>query len=130
MNIKLSFIAIMQYLKIALDLRSDKALAEALGLSCNAYANLKKRNAIPYEKVITLALQHNWSLDEIFLTGMNQSNLQQQHHNTSNTLNPESPSQLLVGLTDAQIQFVLLNIEEKKRINRLEEQLSELKQTV
>ncbi|SHE23056.1 helix-turn-helix domain-containing protein [methanotrophic endosymbiont of Bathymodiolus puteoserpentis (Logatchev)] len=66
MNNELYFDDVMNKLKLTLGLRTNKELSQKLGLSTTAYANLKKRKAIPYEKVIALALAYGINLDELF----------------------------------------------------------------
>ncbi|MGZ5789896.1 MAG: helix-turn-helix domain-containing protein [Burkholderiaceae bacterium] len=56
----------MSRLKSAVDASNDGQLASKLGLSASAYANLKSRGSIPYEKAIALALSHNVNLHWLF----------------------------------------------------------------
>jgi|GEM_PF-2152059 len=60
------FDAVAARLKAAVDVRTDSQLAEKLGISASAYANLKARGSIPHDKVISLAVAHNVNLHWLF----------------------------------------------------------------
>jgi len=119
MNYKVDFVGVMERLKQALDIRSDRSLAERLGTSSNAYANLKKRGALPFDKVIILAMKHDLSIDDLLCNNAAISANKSQMEDSS--------VNLLDGLTEAQKNAVLNDIEDKRRLNLLEEQIVQIK---
>ena len=60
------FESIMERLKVAMKLRNDKELAQALELNANAFYNRKSARSIPYESVVAVAKRRGLSLDWIF----------------------------------------------------------------
>lgn len=50
-----------------IDTHSDSAIAKELGVSPQAIANARKRESVPYEKLIQFASRKNISLDDLFL---------------------------------------------------------------
>jgi len=61
-----NFINIMDRLKYLLKVHSDSALAEMLALSQSTFAERKKRNSIPYDKIISLCEKRGLSTDWLF----------------------------------------------------------------
>jgi hypothetical protein len=68
MNSECTFDIVMNRLKAAVNVGSDRRLAGILGVSDSGYANYKKRGSIPFEKVAMLAISQNVSMDWL-LTG-------------------------------------------------------------
>lgn len=68
MDREYDFEAVMSRLKTITNAGSYNELAEMLGISSSGYANYKKRNSIPFEKVAALAHSRNVSMDWV-LTG-------------------------------------------------------------
>ena len=52
--------------KECLDVTTDKALAEAIGMSTQAFANRKNTESVPYEEIIAAAVIKNLSIEYIF----------------------------------------------------------------
>lgn len=64
----LSFVGkIIQRMKEALDISTDAELAAALGVGSTAVSNWRKRNSIPYDDCMNLAMEHSVSLDWMIL---------------------------------------------------------------
>jgi hypothetical protein len=134
MNSEFSFDEIMERLKIASNTRSYNALADMLGLSSSAFANLKKRGSLPYDKIIVLANSLNVSMDWI-LTGKGEMLKTKPTAAASPTEDRRVGisdrrlgimQELLDGLNQAQQQEILSVIEEKKRLNEMQRQLDQL----
>ena len=68
MNSELNFNDVMERLKNVTNSSSYNSLADMLQLSSSAFANYKKRNSIPFERVLSLCNLQNVSVDWI-LTG-------------------------------------------------------------
>jgi hypothetical protein len=68
MNSEINFDDVMNRLKSYTNAKSFNALADMLGLSSSNFANLKKRNSIPYDKILEFSNSHNVSMDWL-LTG-------------------------------------------------------------
>lgn len=60
-------LAIIDRMKTVLDAKSDKQVADELGIARSTFGVWKKRGSIPYQKCIDLALQNNISLDWLVL---------------------------------------------------------------
>jgi transcriptional regulator with XRE-family HTH domain len=131
MNSECSFESVMVRFKAALAVSSDGKLAEKLGLSNSAYANLKKRGSIPYEKVIALAISYNVNIDWLF-TGEGKASRREQQQLQASLLitNPrfEKLLGLLEGLTERQIDQIQGLSEEYLTLNRLSTEIEVLKQ--
>lgn len=63
------FNSVIDRLRVALALKNDAEIAEAIGLKANAFANRKKSGSIPYEEIVNIALSRGLNLDEIFSAG-------------------------------------------------------------
>jgi hypothetical protein len=68
MNSEINFDDVMNRLKTYTKAKSFNALADMLGLSSSNFANLKKRNSVPYDKILEFSKSHNVSMDWL-LTG-------------------------------------------------------------
>ena len=66
MESNLDFIKTTSKLKLLLNKKYDKEVAEALGLNQLTYATIKKRGSIPFLKIIELAKKNNFDLNFIF----------------------------------------------------------------
>lgn len=66
MNDELDFNTIIDRAKNAVNASTYNAFADMLGLSSSAFANFKKRNSIPYERLLHLANSRNISADWLF----------------------------------------------------------------
>ncbi|MCF7971149.1 MAG: helix-turn-helix domain containing protein [Methylococcaceae bacterium] len=127
MNSELYFDSVMQKLKSALQLRTDKELAEKLGLSVTAYANLKKRKALPYEKVIELALAHGISLDYLFLGAADDA---KGGGNQLKKIGANDWMQITNELTQVQIDRVVAGIVDMNRLNKMDAVMAGLKHEI
>lgn len=134
MNNEFNFDEIMDRLKIASNTRSYNALAGMLGLSSNAFANLKKRGSLPYDKIIALTNSLNVSMDWI-LTGKGEMLKTTPEATPASSIEdkrvvsdrrPGIMQELLDGLNQTQQQEILLVIEEKKRLNEMQRQIEQL----
>ena len=56
-----------QRLKSVLKVRTDKALAQLLGISPTAYAIRKRKRSLPVEQIVSLCIERRISLDFVFL---------------------------------------------------------------
>jgi hypothetical protein len=61
----LSFDIVMTRFAKAVGLTSDRAVADCLGISPNAYSNRKQRNSIPYEELINYLCTHNMGIESM-----------------------------------------------------------------
>jgi len=128
MNSECAFDDVMSRLKSACVAGSDGQLAEKLGLSGSAYANLKKRGSIPHEKVIALAMSYKVNLHWLF-TGDGVDMTRQSQSVLSSTLDAsrmEKLLKLLVGLTERQVTTLECTIEDYYDMNRLINQVEAL----
>lgn len=66
MNSEQRFAEVSERLKVKLNVATDAALAIALGLKPNAFANRKKEGSIPHEQIVEIATSENLSLDWIY----------------------------------------------------------------
>jgi transcriptional regulator with XRE-family HTH domain len=138
--IQWSFDDVMLRLKNISNAGSYAALAAMMGLSSSAYANLKKRNSLPFERVIALGNSLNVSIDWL-LTGAGDARkygyigqsakLMTQEQSAHYNMPPidmkiAKMAELLDGLSDTQQQEIWTAIAEKKRINSLEQRLDQL----
>lgn len=62
------FDSVIERIKIATKSNNLSGVAKSLGFSTGAFANYKKRNSIPYDRILTLCRSHNISIDWV-LTG-------------------------------------------------------------
>jgi len=120
MNSEYLFDAVMARLKAAVSVHSDGQLAESLGLSGSAYANLKKRGSIPYEKAIALAISHKVNLHWLF-TGEYEQWKEQMTSSSMPLHDPRAEKLigLLPSLTERQFNQVEWAIEDFQTMNRL-----------
>lgn len=65
-NYQRTFLAIIEFIKEVEGVKSDRAVAEILGLSTGDLGNRKKRGSIPFAQVIQWAISKNVSLDDVF----------------------------------------------------------------
>lgn len=84
--------SVLDNLKRILDLPSDRQLAFRLDLHPASLSNTIKRKILPWEKIITYAINNNLSLDEIFLNKVNQSG-----YDKSNTDNIEAKNKSIIN---------------------------------
>jgi len=119
----------MTRLKASLGVNSDGKLAESLGLSTSAYANLKKRGSIPFEKVIELAISQKVNLDWLF-SGEGGGNMNAPLRVESAVMMPqwENIADLFEGLSEQQRTRIEVIMEEYLALNRLSAEVEALKQ--
>ena len=150
----LYFEDVMDRLKAAAGAASYSDLAGMLKLSSSAYANLKKRNSIPFERVISLCYSLNVNTNWLLYGFGDMRVIADGEHVDMKPVNyphPSAPSaamtlekpapyadnpsenrrlaamaDLLDGLSDAQRQEICLAVAEKKRLNELERLLIEV----
>lgn len=125
-NNEFDFDEIMDRLKKVTNANSYNSLADALGLSSSAFANLKKRGSVPYDKIISLASSLNVSIDwvitgegEMYRTPKDESEVTDKHS--------EKVLELYGALSDTQRKEILFAIEEKQQLNQLMETVQQLK---
>jgi hypothetical protein len=87
------FNEVMLRLKTSLKASSYNELAAMLGLSSSGFANLKKRNSIPFDKVSVLASSHNVSIDWL-LTGEGEMLKGEKAANDAISITPEEAQYL------------------------------------
>ncbi len=128
MNNEYNFEEIMNRLKIASNTKSYNALADLLGLSSSGFANLKKRESIPYDKIIGLASSLNVSIDWM-LTGEGEM-----QKTTPATATPDlktaKMAELLEGLNEQQQREIFAAVEKEKRLNDLIETVNQLQKKI
>lgn len=90
--------AVVARLRAMLDVRSEAAVARALGFASNAWANRKKSGSLPWDQIITLCLERGISVDYL-LTGREPSTQQS---------TPEA-----VTIDEALLEDVLVAVEEE-----------------
>lgn len=66
MSNKTQFTAVIERTKEILDIASDYALAEKLGMSRAAFCNRKTAGSLPYKELIALATANGLCLNSIF----------------------------------------------------------------
>lgn len=125
-----TFDAVMVRLKRAAGAGSDGQLAEQLGLSGSAYANLKKRGSIPYEKAIAVAMSYKVNLHWL-LTGDGEP----WHDHVGcppGLMEPQSERivSLLAGLSERQCRQVESTLQDYQALNGLIRQVEALQQQV
>lgn len=62
-----TFAFIVEYLKAAVGAKSEKALADMLGINYRTFATDKRRNSIPYEALINFCARMGIRLEAVFL---------------------------------------------------------------
>ena len=67
MNIPPSLDEVLKRVSSLIGANTDKSLAEGLGVSPQTLSTWKRRNTIPYERLIQFALDQKISLDELLL---------------------------------------------------------------
>jgi len=130
MKIDGAFDAVMTRLKSAVSTKNDGQLAEILGLSGSSFANLKKRNSIPYQKVIALSISKNLNIHWLF-TGYGEC-WQDRVMPSPLMCDPiiEKIIGLLQGLTQRQLRQVEMTLEDYQSINSLISQVGFLTQQI
>lgn len=66
-NVSASSDEVKERLKITLNIKTDRELAEVLGIAPPSVSNWKKRNTIPYDVCVEVATKHDVSLDWLIL---------------------------------------------------------------
>ena len=130
MNSELSFNDVMLRLKTATKANSYNSLAEMMGLSSSAFANFKKRDSIPYDRVFSLASSLNVSADWI-LTG--EGDIYRTAKNTAffgKELDKQEQLafELFLALSPERRKEILAIIEKEKRALDLEKRVIQLEQ--
>jgi hypothetical protein len=125
-----TFDAVTLRLKLVTGANSDSHLAEKLGLSGSAYANLKKRGSIPFEKAIALAMSLKVNIHWLF-TGEEWC-WHSQIAPSSLTHDPcnERIIAQLPELTPRQLHQTELMLEDYQSLNRLTKEVAALQQQV
>lgn len=122
-----SFESVMSRAREAIGESSWAGLARAMGMTTNAFANLKKRQSIPYEKLSHLADSREVSLDWI-LTGKGVMRRHIQIDAANDSLSPRQRAVLTMfeSLSEEDQREILRDVEEKKRLGELEARVKEL----
>jgi CI repressor-like protein len=123
------FEAVMARLKFVLAIHTDGQVANKLGLSSSAYANLKKRGSLPYEKINALAISQNMNLHWLY-TSMGEP---EQVSSQAITGQPPLPSvdklnNRLQGLSERQLRLLEATIEEYHASNQMREEIDRIRQ--
>ena len=131
MNNEYTFDGVMTRLKTLSGVSNDGQLAEKIGLSGSAYANLKKRDSLPYEKIIALAITYKVNLHWLF-TGESEPYINKMAFTASfaQDTNQQKIISLLIGLTERQLNQVEGALEDFHVLNRLLSQYELLEQQV
>jgi len=111
---------VLTRLKLLIGCETDAELSRALAISPQTLSSWKVRDSIPYSICIEVARQHACSLDWLLLGDPAQN---------SKTYKDDWECDMLErlrSLSAADRQAVLLLIQDKQRIQQLEQQLSEL----
>jgi len=111
---------VLARLKLLIGCETDAELSRALAISPQTLSSWKVRDSIPYSICIEVARQHACSLDWLLLGDPAQN---------SKTYKDDWECDMLErlrSLSAADRQAVLLLIQDKQRIQQLEQQLSEL----
>ncbi|ATP45926.1 transcriptional regulator [Pseudomonas putida] len=111
---------VLARLKLLMGCETDAELSRALAISPQTLSSWKVRDSIPYSICIEVARQHACSLDWLLLGDPAQN---------SKTYKDDWECDMLErlrSLSAADRQAVLLLIQDKQRIQQLEQQLSEL----
>lgn len=66
-NVSASSDEVKERLKVTLNIKTDRELAEVLGIAPPSVSNWKKRNTIPYDICVQVATEHQISLDWLIL---------------------------------------------------------------
>lgn len=66
-NNELSFAGVMSRVKVALDCKTDKALAETIGMSPQSLINRSKTGSVPYDEIIRACIARGLSIDDALL---------------------------------------------------------------
>lgn len=122
MEYELNFNIIFDRLKSALNLKNDSQIAELIGMSTSAFSNLKKREAIPFEKVIVLAISNGISLDWLMGGYPDDIEIKTPEKNPLIT----RATSIISNLTPNQIEEISCIALEKQRINNLEQEVKRL----
>lgn len=103
----------------------QKDLADSLGISPGDLANRKKREAIPYDKLVLFADSRSVSLDWL-LTG--KGSMYRDSPTTGAALTPEQQALLTLfnDLSASDQREILHDAEKKKRLDDLEQQVATL----
>ena len=118
----------MARLKTVIHSNSDGQLAKELGLSASAYANLKARSSIPYEKAINLAISYDVNLHWLF-TGTGICHGVQPATVPQSFANPriQPIAETLSALNDQQISQIEYRLVEFQTLNQLVTEVAKLK---
>lgn len=111
--------AVLARLKHLTGAETDAELSRSLSVSPQTLSSWKVRDSIPYSLCVEIAQQHACSLDWLLL-GQAYENDEQAHDWERDALHR------LRKLSPTERQAVLLFIQEKQRIQQLEQQVSDL----
>ncbi len=120
----------MNRLKDYTKAKSFNALAEILGLSSSNFASLKKRNSVPYDKILEFSRSHNVSIDWL-LTGEGQM-FKRGEVVEDNVVNIKTRqiAELIASLDEQQQAEIFVVIEGKKREKELANKAMRLENTI
>lgn len=134
MNSEYGFASVTDRLKIITQSPSDSALSVILGISSSAFANFKKRNSIPYERIFSVTDSLNVNLDWV-LTGKGEMYRQDESANDAEDRESVRLLELINSLSPAEKRDALLvlenklsAIEQKRQLEALMKEVSELRQ--
>lgn len=132
MNNECEFENIMSRLKKAVNAKSNNELAMMLGLSSSGFANLKKRNSVPYDRILEVLKSHNVSMDWL-LTGegemlksrvIEKKPIEKPLHEDEQT---QRMIRMFTKLGESERQDVFCATERIHKISEIERELRELK---
>lgn len=69
---------VMERLRLAIGAPTKAALAKALGMESNTYANRERSGSIPWEQVLRVCVEHGLSTDQV-LTGRESQHVDARH---------------------------------------------------
>jgi transcriptional regulator with XRE-family HTH domain len=127
--------AVLARIRLALGVDNDSELCRQTGVNRQTLSNWKSRNSVPYSLCVELAEEHSISLDWL-LTGEGVMHKGEYINEVRESSGPElTPRQKAVlGLFDAlpddKQREILSALEDKKRIQELEDNYKELREAL
>lgn len=113
------FTEVIDRLKKALQIKADYELAERLNMKATSFNSRKKANSLPYEEILLLANSENLNIDWL-LTGNGQMLKSDATENAVVPIRAKQFAEIFQFLNAKQQEEIFAVIEEKKRINALE----------
>ena len=124
--------AVLDRLQILFGVDSDSDLCKAINVNRATLGTWRVRNSVPYSLCVKVAEEKGASLDWL-LTGegeMYRTETQEPRLNPISDQRAEKIVELYEALSETQQKEILAVIEEKKRMNQLEERLDQLQKKI